>query len=513
MRNLLLIGLLIAPLLITAQSNRDAVRIERKINSNSSQIESLSDSISDINGELTRQFLELQETRIELEDAQQEINQDVQRIKSEMGIVQSHNVETKSELDRFWVLISAALVFLMQAGFKVLEMGMVRTVHGTGIGLKNLIDFVVVTIIYFIVGFSLMFGFSFNGFIGSGFLLPSAIELESLFKEGKVLFGMEFFIFQLAFAATSATIVSGAMSERTALIPYLLTAAFVSGFIYPIVGHIVWGNVFLSEGKAWLGDLGFLDFAGSTVVHSTGAWVALIGVWIIGPRLGRFKLDGSVNTEKFKPYSLGYSVLGVFLLWFGWWGFNGGSTLGFNANVANIIAHTNIAGAFAALSALILAIITDRENVTQKLIGGVLAGLVAITASANVVDTMGAVVIGTVAGILHNIGYDLLIKFKLDDPVGAIPVHGLAGFWGTLAAGIFGKEELVRAASGIAPDAPWHRLDQIITQMLGAGVVLVFCCVSSFLFFKLIDTLIGLRVDPQKENSGYIIISKKTKKA
>ena len=511
MKKYLWIIMLIFPQLIIAQANRDLVRIERKVNTNASTIQSQEDSLRKVNDQLLNQFLELENIKTELDQSKEDLKKDIDSIKDELGIVEEKSVSTKSELDRFWILISAALVFLMQAGFKVLEMGMVRSIHGTGIGLKNLIDFVVVAVIYFAVGFSFMFGGSGNGFIGTGLYVPTAFELEALFDSGKGLFGMEFFIFQLAFAATAATIVSGAMSERTALIPYLLVAAFVSGFIYPIVGHMIWGNIFLSDGKAFLADLGFLDFAGATVVHSTGAWVAIIGVWILGPRIGRFKLDGSVNNEKFRPSSLGYSVLGVFLLWFGWWGFNGGSNLSIDSNVSAIINNTNLSAAAAALVALLHAYYSDKSNITLKLIGGVLGGLVAITACAGFVDSISALAIGAVAGLLHNWGFDLLIKFKLDDPVGAIPVHGVCGFWGTIAAGIFGNEDQIRVFMNMDASEEWYRLDQIVTQLLGSGVILVFVCVASFIFFKIIDVIIGLRVDPQKENSGYIFISPQKK--
>ncbi|MEQ8238666.1 MAG: ammonium transporter [Cyclobacteriaceae bacterium] len=514
MKKIILGLILLCPFFTYAQSsteiNKNLVRIERKTNATEAKVQANTDSINAMSSRLDVQYLEIQSTKIYADSAAAKVGQDIQRIKDEVGIVETSNIQVKTELDRFWILIAAALIFLMQAGFKVLEMGMVREIHGTGIGLKNLVDFVVVAVIYFLVGFSFMFGYSGNGLIGTGFFLPDAAELEILFNEGIVSFGMEFFIFQMAFAATAATIVSGAMSERTALMPYLLIAFFTAGFIYPIVGHMIWGDLFLTDGKAWLSGLGFIDFAGSTVVHSTGAWIALIGVWIIGPRIGRFRLDGSVNNQKFKPYSLGYSVLGVFLLWFGWWGFNGGSTLTFNSNVSNIINNTNLAGAFAAITALIQAYIFDKENVTVKLIGGVLGGLVAITASAAVVDSVGAVLIGIVAGLIHNFGFDLLLKFKLDDPVGAIPVHGFCGVWGTLSVGIFGNEKYIREYLNLAPDAAWTRGDQIITQLIGAGVVLIFVSVASFIFFKIIDVLIGLRVDPTKENSGYIFISGET---
>lgn len=504
---ILLTAILSLFIFFQASSQSDISRVERKANDNTSRIDQISDTLRLVNQSVEEQYLEIQRAKENLANENEKFNQKIKSINEELGISDDTSSST-SDLDRLWIILCAAFVFFMQAGFKVLEMGMVRSIHGPGIGLKNLIDFVVTAVAYFVVGFSFMFGYSHNGFIGSGLFLPTAENLEMLLNTGVTDYGLEFFLFQMAFAATAATIVSGAMSERTALIPYLLIALFVAGFIYPIVGHMVWGHIFLNEGKAWLENIGFLDFAGSTVVHSVGGWVAIVGLWVIGPRLGRFKLDGSLNKQKFKPASLGYSVLGVFILWFGWWGFNGGSNLTFNYDVATIITNTNLAGAFAAIVAMIHAYYFDKENAVEKIIGGTLAGLVGITASANVVDSVSAMAIGGVAGLIHNFGFDLLIKFQLDDPVGAIPVHLFAGIWGTIAVGIFGKETLIRQALGLSATDSWQRMDQIISQLMGVGIVMIFVCVSSFLFFKILEVTIGLRVDPDKENSGYILISK-----
>jgi len=471
------------------------------------EIKALQDSIYKLESALNSQALEIQKTNQKITLEKKRIIKKIDQLNCELGVSDDSSLTT-SNLDRFWIILCGALVFFMQAGFKVLEMGMVRSAHSTGIGLKNLIDLVATTIIYFLVGFSIMFGFSQNGFIGSGLCMPTAGELEALFITGQTNFGMEFFLFQMAFAATAATIVSGAMSERTALLPYLLIALFVAGFIYPVAGHMVWGNNYLWNGSAWLSDTGFIDFAGSTVVHSVGAWVAVVGICIIGPRNGRFRPDGTLDTKKFKPANLGYSVLGVFILWFGWWGFNGGSGFKFDYDIATIITNTNLAGASAALIAMLHAFYFDKENLTGKIIGGALSGLVAITASANVVDSVSALAIGSIAGIIHNLGYDLLIKLKLDDPVGAIPVHGFTGLWGTIAVGIFGKEQLIRDYRGLTDSMPWDRTDQILTQFTGAWVIILFVGISSFLFLKLIDTTIGLRVDPETEKRGYTFTSK-----
>lgn len=506
LKKILLLAFLL-PVFNQSFAQTDLSRIERKVNSNINTINGISDTLQIVNQTVEEQYLDIQRAKETIAEESKKLNDKIQYLNNELGISDKSNQNT-SDLDRLWLILAAALVFFMQAGFKVLEMGMVRSIHGTGIGLKNLIDYVATTVIYFVVGFSFMFGYSHNGFIGSGLFLPTAENLESLLNTGLTDFGLEFFLFQMAFAATAATIVSGAMSERTALVPYLLIALFIAGFVYPIAGHMVWGNLYLQEGTAFLQSIGFLDFAGATVVHSVGGWVALVGLFIIGPRLGRFKLDGTLNKTKFKPASLGYSVLGVFILWFGWWGFNGGSTFRFNIDVATVIVNTNLAGAFAAITALLHAYYFDKENAVEKIIGGTLAGLVSITAAANVVDSISAMAIGAVAGLIHNLAFDLLIKFKLDDPVGAIPVHLFAGVWGTIAVAIFGKENLIRQVLNLSAEDNWQRMDQVVSQLMGVGIIMIFVCVSSFIFFKILEVTIGLRVDPDKENSGYILISK-----
>jgi Amt family ammonium transporter len=315
---------------------------------------------------------------------------------------------------------------------------------------------------------------------------------EDLGSAGGSPLGMVFFLFQLAFAGTALTIVSGAMSERTGFIPYLTASILIGLFIYPVFGHWAWGNLFFSDNQAWLADLGFIDFAGSTVVHSVGAWVALVGVWFVGPRLGRYNGEGKI--QPFLPHSYAYSVLGVFLLWFGWWGFNGGSTLAFNDSVGSIILNTNLSAAAAGLAAFFHSYIFQKKNdVYGKIIGGVLTGLVAITAGAHVVSASGAIAIGLLAGIVHNLSFDLVIKkWKLDDPVGAIPVHGFGGVFGTLAVGIFGKSNLLALP----------RLEQIGVQFLGVVVCFIFTTSFAYFLFWSLKKTVGLRVSPLEEKNG-----------
>lgn len=405
---------------------------------------------------------------------------------------------TTNYLDRFWILICAILVFFMQAGFKVLEVGMVRKEHRAGIGMKNLMDWLIVCGAFYLVGFSFMFGPSDNAWLGWDLFTPDSGEMGALNPKYK----LEFFLFQLAFAGTATTIVSGAMSERSALTTYLFTAIVMGAMIYPLFGYWAWGNLFIDGNEQmqipantpWLAQKGFHDFAGSTVVHSIGAWVALAGIFVIGPRRGRFD---PAKAEKFKPSDLGYSVLGVFILWFGWWGFNGGSNLTYNDEVSSIILNTNLSAAFAGLSAFIHALSTDKEQIYPKLIGGVLGGLVAITACCDIVSPEFAILIGLSAGIIHNLSFDLLLKWKLDDPVGAIPVHGFCGAWGTLCVGLFGIGEQLPTG---------NRGDQIMVQLLGILVAFVFAAGVAFLLFKLLERLVGLRVSAEDEEHGITLV-------
>jgi len=445
--------------------------------------------------------------------------------------------EIKSYIDRFWVLIAAVLVFFMQAGFKTYESGMVRKEHNDNVAIKNVLDWLIVCLVYFLVGFGLMFGDSWSGLIGQNLFLPSVecmggvidnsldtakIECIGVEGEGKETkldgqnLGLEFFLYQLAFAATAATIVSGAMSERTALIPYIALSIFIAVFIYPLFGHWAWGGLYLLDNKGWLEAIGFRDFAGSTVVHSIGAWVALAGIIAIGARYGRYDADGNINTKKFKPASLGTSALGVFILWFGWWGFNGGSGLQYNDTIAPIILKTTLAGAAAGMTAFFHALSQSRDkyDVFPKLLGGILGGLVAITACCNVVSVEEAILIGAIAGLIHNYSYDfLMLKLKLDDPVGAIAVHGFCGVWGTLSVALFGDLSIKVAGKyyfkqdGFFLGETLQRIDQVFIQLVGITVAFLFAFISAYLFFKLIRRIpfIGLRVTVKDEKRGEIL--------
>ena len=399
--------------------------------------------------------------------------QKVEELKTNAGV-------TRRDLDRFWVLLAAVLVFFMQAGFKCLEVGMSRRRHAATMGVMNLMNWLIVCLVFYCWGFGLMFGHSFQGIIGTSLIFPSAEQVEAAYQP----LGLEFLLFQLAFAATTATIVDGALAERTALLPYALATCLASSLIYPVFGHWAWNSA------GWLENLGgykFHDFAGSTVVHSVGAWISLIGVHWVGPRRFRFT---SGSTANLAPYNMGYAVLGVIMLWFGWWGFNGGSTLKYNDQIASIILHTNLAGAAAGVTAYFHALATGGRATYEKIIGGVLGGLVAITACCDVVNPLAALIVGATAGVIHNLAFEWLSNRQVDDVAGAIPVHGACGVWGTLCAGF-----AMWWLKGAGPI-------QVLVQFAGIVAAFVYTCVVAYAIFGLVERLIGLRTSIVEEDGG-----------
>jgi Amt family ammonium transporter len=392
-----------------------------------------------------------------------------------------------------WVLVTAFLVFFMQAGFALVEAGLTRAKNTVNILFKNVIDFVFATLAFWAIGYAFMFGADAGGFVGvSGFLLdPTGAE---------DVFGLPvlaFWLFQLVFAGTAATIVSGAMAERTQFISYLIYSFVISAIIYPIAGHWLWGGGWLST----LGTLGFTseanfrDFAGSTVVHSVGGWIALIGAIFLGPRLGRFNKDG---TPKAIPgHSISLATLGVFILWLGWFGFNPGSQLaasGPNADaIALVAANTNIAAAGGALGAMISAwVITKKPDLSQTL-NGILAGLVAITAPCAWVTPAASIIIGAVGGVLVVFGALWLERAKVDDPVSAVPVHLMNGVWGTLAVGLFATDTGLLYTGNPG---------QLIAQAVGIVAFAVWCIVAGVIMFYSIKATVGLRVSREEELKG-----------
>lgn len=390
-----------------------------------------------------------------------------------------------------WVLVAAFLVFWMQAGFALLEAGLTRAKNTINILFKNLIDFVFATVAYWAFGYAIMFGSSASGWIGtSGFFINmSAGDVAGLPA-------LAFWFFQLVFAGTAATIVSGAMAERTKFNSYLVMSFVISALIYPISGHWIWGN-------GWLAGLslgaGFKDFAGSTVVHSVGGWLALIGAMALGPRLGRFARSG--KSIAISGHSILLAVLGVFILWLGWFGFNPGSQLaidGVNADiVAAVAVNTNLAAAAGAITAMACNwfFLTKKPDICATL-NGILAGLVAITAPCAYVTPLFSLVIGAAAGVIVILGVVLLERLKIDDPVSAVPVHLMNGIWGTLAVGIFATENGVTGL--IAGNAA-----QFLAQCIGVLAVGAWCILTgAALFYGLLKGWLGLRVSRTEEIKG-----------
>ena len=386
-----------------------------------------------------------------------------------------------SPFDEFWVLICAVLVVSMQAGFTCVESGMVRAKNSINVAFKNLIDFCIASVLFAVAGFGLMFGTSWHGLIGDepGMLLGEPTPWLFVF-----------FFFQLAFCGTATTIVSGAVAERMRFSAYCVSAAMISLLIYPIVGHWAWGGAYTGVPSGWLAKLGFIDFAGSTVVHSVGGWVSLACLLLIGPRAGRFGPNG----RPIEGYNLPVATLGVFMLWVGWFGFNGGSTLGFTSRVPEIIANTGLGAAAGGISAGILTWYTLGKPAVDRIMNGVLAGLVAITANCQLVTPLGAVFVGAVGGIVCILGTNLLERYEIDDAVGAVPVHLLAGIWGTLAVAL------------CAPDGSWGegvtRWQQLGKQALGILCIGGYAFGLSYLVLKLVNHWLPLRVSLDDERIG-----------
>ncbi len=326
-------------------------------------------------------------------------------------------------VDALWLLSCGFLVVLMQAGFTCLESGLVRAKNSINVAIKNLVDFCISVTLFALVGYGLMFGTSLGGWVGTdgfwiGDLSPDA---------------MSFFFFQAVFCGTATTIVSGAVAERMRFVTYACTALVLSGFIYPIAGHWVWALDAEQQRVGWLAQAGFMDFAGSTVVHSVAGWVALAALIVVGPRLGRF----GRRARHIEGHSLPIATLGVFLLWFGWFGFNAGSTYAFSADVPRIVVNTAIAGAIGGLVAMGWSWRLQGRPAADAVMNGVLAGLVAITASCNLVSPVQSVLIAAVGATLAGVCAVAMLRMRLDDAIGAVPVHLAAGVWGTLAVALF----------------------------------------------------------------------------
>ncbi len=391
--------------------------------------------------------------------------------KEAIDLVQSH-------ADYVWTLVAAALVFFMQAGFAMVEAGFTRAKNAINIMMKNLMDFSMGTLAYWAIGFGLMFGISSTRWLGtSGFFLSD-------FSPGGDPWVLAFWMFQVVFCATAATIVSGAMAERTKFSGYLIYTILVSALIYPIFGSWAWGSLY--KGNGWLESLGFIDFAGSTVVHSVGGWAALAGAIVLGPRLGKYDKAGKV--KPILGHNLPLAALGVFILWLGWFGFNPGSTTAANKDIAMIFVNTNLAAAAGATLAMFTSWLKFGKPEIGMSLNGALAGLVAITSPCATVSPLSAVIIGAIAGVIVVFSVLFFDRIHVDDPVGAISVHGVNGAWGTLAAGLFNLGGTSMKIIGV--------------QVLGIVSCFVWTFLTALIVFKLIDMTIGLRVSEQEEMEG-----------
>ena len=394
---------------------------------------------------------------------------------------------TQETVDSLWVLVAASFVFMMQTGFLCFEVGVVRPKNAWVTAAKNVADWTVISVVYFFIGFGLQYGSSVGGWIGSSLFAGVGVDDPA----GNHL-SWYFFLFQLAFCGTCATIVSGAMAERVNFKAYLFMMVIMGLIIYPVWGHWVWGNGFYGSNKPWLQSMGFMDFAGGSAVHMVGGFAAIAGIVVLGPRLGRYARDGQL--KKMDSYGLAWSGVGTLILWFGWWGFNGGSTLAFNKDVGIIIFNTNVAAAVGGLVAFVhCAALQGRRDIDGKFLGGILGGLVAITPCANVVSPVGAVLVGASAAIVHNLSFDLVIRrWRLDDVVGAVPVHAFCGMWGLICVALFGIESKLRLP----------RTEQLLVQLLG-----IVCCAAwslgvTYAALRFIKAAFGVRVSAMHEING-----------
>ena len=382
----------------------------------------------------------------------------------------------QDNLNYVWTIIAACLVFFMQAGFALVETGFTRAKNAVNIIMKNVMDVSAGGLAFFLVGFGLMFGSSAGGWIGTdGFLLGEIGDYSTEWS-------YTFFFFQAVFAATAATIVSGAVAERTAFNSYLIFSVLITAFIYPVFGSWAWGSLF--NGSGWLEGLGFIDFAGSTVVHSVGGWAALAGAMVVGPRAGKY-IDG--KPQLIKGHSLPLAALGVFILWLGWFGFNAGSTTTGDTSIALIALNTFLAAGAGATAAMVTTWLTNGKPDGAVTLNGVLAGLVGITAGCANLSPGFAIITGAIAGVLVLYSMKLLEK-KVDDAVGAVSVHGVCGAWGTLAAGLF--------------DMGGFSLEVVGVQLIGIGAAFAWTFPVSYILFKVINAVLPLRVTEQLEEAG-----------
>ncbi len=385
-------------------------------------------------------------------------------------------------INNVWMMICTALVFFMHLGFSLLEIGLTRQKNTINILFKNVFIITIGLLLYCLVGFNLMYPGEFNGFFGfAGFGLSSPVvdgALDLSYNEGYTYWTD--FLFQGMFAATAATIVSGAVAERVKIGPFMIFTILYVGLVYPIVGSWKWGGGFLQTM-----DTPFYDFAGSTLVHSVGGWAALVAVWLLGPRIGKFK---NGKAQAIPGHNLPLATAGVLILWLGWFGFNGGSVLSADPGLTSLtLVTTCLAAAAGGVVAMMVSGVMYKNLDLTMFLNGILGGLVGITAGADQMSPTDAILVGSVAGAIIVFAVAFVDRIKLDDPVGAIAVHLICGVWGTLAVGIFGS------LAGI---------DQFISQLIGVGSYAVFCIITSFIILFVLKKTVGIRVSEREELEG-----------
>ncbi|MDR1777501.1 MAG: ammonium transporter [Desulfovibrio sp.] len=394
--------------------------------------------------------------------------------------------------DIMWTLIAAILVMFMQPGFALLECGLVRTKNAANIVMKNFADFAIGAGVFYVLGFGLMFGDSARGFVGTSLFCLGGMDAAT--TQGQ--WTLTFCFFQSVFAATAATIVSGGTAERMRFSGYMLASLLISALIYPVSGHWAWAGLY-GNAQGWLGELGFVDFAGSSVVHSLGGWIAFAGAIVLGPRLGKYGPDGKARA--IMGHNLPLTSLGVFILWFAWFGFNCGSTTSANGNIGYIAVNTNLAACFGFLGAMAAIWLKTGKPDPSMSFNGVLAGLVGITAGCLEVSPFGAMIIGFLSGVLAVLSILFIDQvLRVDDPVGAVSVHGVCGAFGTVMVGLLAApgygEHLGLLYGGSS--------ELLLTQVVGVLAVFAWAFGFGFIVFKVLDRFFGLRVSPQAETEG-----------
>ena len=392
-------------------------------------------------------------------------------------------------LDYIWIIISACFVFFMQAGFICYEVGFVQAKNVVSVAIENILAFVIASLVFCFWGYGLMFGPTFHGLWGNSLSL-----LGSLGRVDNLPLFIHIF-FQIMFAGTAVTIFSGSMSERTKLSVLVIAAICTAGFIYPLFGHWVWGGIYSAQ-TVWLKGIGYIDFAGATVVHATAGWIALAGIIIVGARRGRFDENGKIH--KLGRSNIPFATLGTFILWFGWFGFNGGSLGKFTESIGLILLNTNLAAAAGVVGALLTTWLFLRDHsYMEAIFSGALGGLVAITAGSNILMPPGSCIVGFIAGAVVVLSSLLLERLRLDDAVGAVPIHAFGGAAGTILLAFFAPPGSLVGGS---------RLLQLGAQATGVLTNFTWSFGIGLILFYLLNRAFGLRVTPEQEEKGLNIV-------